>query len=476
MVFNQGRHRTIILSFTGIISFFLIILFFLIGSNLFAQNQDKNFQSIDTETYLLYTQQKWDSLIKTGNQAIKSGVDYFYLRQRIGIAYYNTENYLKAAQQFEKALKFNSSDATTKEYLYYCYIFSNQKKEAGILASTFNTVLKNKIQPHNNLLEKLYLETGPTFSNNINNNEIVRTNGNSNNNDPTKNRNWAQDLNGNKYYAHFGFELNISKRISTYLGYSFLSISKLKQINKSNILPPGNFYYYRLYSDDYNLYQNEFYGNVKIALGKGFLLTPAYHMLYVEYNTIYPVTSFMPSLAADVIATDTSFINQIVALSLNKNISVFNLGITTSWSDLNNKDQYQLGGIFTWFPKGNLNLYTTSSLVSAWQEEENRIVFDQLIGGKVAEKLWIEGYITLGEMVNFNEKNAFVVHNSGDVIKFRTGLNFIVLLSEKVELSFRYIYLQEEGYRVYNTTEGILNVSLLNYQNNTIIGGLKWTL
>ena len=144
MVLNQGRH-TIILSFTGIILFFLIILFSTIGLSSFSQNPNENFRSVDKSTYLQYTQKNWDSLIQIGNHAVKSGIDYFYLRQRLGIAYYNKENYLKAAQQFEKALKFNSSDATAQEYLYYCYIYSNQKKEARILSSKFNTSLEDKM-------------------------------------------------------------------------------------------------------------------------------------------------------------------------------------------------------------------------------------------------------------------------------------------------------------------------------------------
>jgi hypothetical protein len=132
--------------------------------------------------------------------------------------------------------------------------------------------------------------------------------------------------------------------------------------------------------------------------------------------------------------------------------------------------------LLTWYPKGNPNLYTTTSFISAWEDGDNRMVIDQLIGGKVLKKLWIEGYVTLGEMKNYNEKNAFIVQNSGDTIKFRTGLNIILLLSEKIELSFRYIYLQEEGYRITWTAITGLQINSVEYQNNTIIGGIKWTL
>jgi len=471
MEFNQGQHTTIIVSFAGINSAFLIILFILIITSSFAQNPNEDFQSVDKSTYLLYTQKNWDSLIQIGNQALKSGVDYFYLRERIGIAYYENGNYLKAIKHFEQALNFNESDGTTQEYLYYSYIYSNRKNEAGVLSTKFNASLEEKLNTQkNNVFEKVYLETGPTFSNNIKQNQIQRPRFNNN-------TSLGQDLNDDKYYVHAGFEVNISKRISAYLGYSFLTISKLKQILFPGIFPPGNQNLGPFYNDEYKLFQNEFYGNLKFYLGSGFSLSLAYHFINVNYSTIYPDVQPDYVLFDHVIYLNTSFNNHVVSLSINKRVSLFDFGITTSWSNLNYKNQYQVGGIFTWFPNGNLNLYTTSSLVSAcaWEEKKNRLVFDQLIGGKVAKKLWIEGYVTLGEMVNYNEKNAFVVHNSGDKIKFRTGLNFIVLLSEKIELSVRYIYLQEEGYRSVDSIEDSQNTTTINYQNNTIIGGLKWT-
>lgn len=470
MKFNHSVHTIKNSSTTGIFYTLCIFLFSLAGSISLAQNANTDFQSIDKTTYLLYTQKNWDSLIQIGNQALKSGVDYFYLRQRIGIAWYEKENYFKAVKHFEKALKFNASDATTQEYLYYSYIFSNRTKEARVLSGKFNSSLANKLQTQNKtIFEKIYVETGPTFSNNIDKNKIQRSFG-GNGLDYQE-----QDLNDDKYYVHAGFEINLSQRISAYLGYSFLTISKLKQINTQPVLPPGNNNFGRLYNYEYNLFQNEFYGNMKFLFGKGFIFTPAYHLINVKYNTIHYNPDQPPPLPNNVSEVDTSFTNHIISMGLNKNISIFQVGLFTSWSNLNNKYQYQFGGLFTWYPKGNLNLYTTTSFVSAWEDDDNRINFDQLVGGKAAKKLWIEGYVTFGEMVNYNERNAFIVQNSGDKIKFRTGLNFIVLLSEKMELSFRYIYLQEEGYRiVYSATEG-QQINSVEYKNNTIIGGIKWT-
>ena len=65
-----------------------IILFFTYSFfNVMAQETMYS-ESIEQKSYQLYLDKKWDELICVGNNAIKNDMDYFYLRMRIGIAYY----------------------------------------------------------------------------------------------------------------------------------------------------------------------------------------------------------------------------------------------------------------------------------------------------------------------------------------------------------------------------------------------------
>lgn len=43
---------------------------------------------IEQKSFQLYVEKNWNELIKFGNQALKSGIDYYYLQIRLGIAYY----------------------------------------------------------------------------------------------------------------------------------------------------------------------------------------------------------------------------------------------------------------------------------------------------------------------------------------------------------------------------------------------------
>ena len=205
----------------GVIST-LFLLF--ISTCLLAQPTDLNSKTIDKKTYRLYLQKNWDSLIITGKQALKENIDYFYLRMRIGIAYYEIENYRKAAYHFEKAIKFNTNDQAALEYLYYCYLNTNRDLEANELSEKFPESLQQKIKPGTNrIINNIYFETGPTFSNNISKNQRSNLMG--------KDSIYGeQDLNDNKYYLQLGLKQYLGKRFSLYLGYSNLTISKLKQI------------------------------------------------------------------------------------------------------------------------------------------------------------------------------------------------------------------------------------------------------
>ena len=122
----------------------LIILIFLSSYFTSSAQTELNFKSVEDSSYALYLKKDWKQLEKFGAQAIHNKIDYFYLRERIGIAYYEQKKYQLAAPQFEKAKAFNSSDELTQEYLFYSYAFNNRYDEALHLTKHFSKDLKKK--------------------------------------------------------------------------------------------------------------------------------------------------------------------------------------------------------------------------------------------------------------------------------------------------------------------------------------------
>jgi hypothetical protein len=450
------------------------------------------YKLVDQETSRHFLFHDWDSLIYTGNKGLKSGTDYFYLRYRLGIAYFNKENYLKASQHLEKSLGFNSMDEPAMENLYYSYLCANRTLEAKALTTKFPFRLNEKLKTSKiKLFDNFYFEPGLTISNNIEKNEKENFNEQRGNRDlPAKDQVLyaQQDLNDDKYFINTGAKLNFSRKISAFVGYGYLTTSKLKQIQTSDLVS-GDTYdtVIKFYSNNYKLYQNEAYANAQIFFWKGFTVTPALHYLNVYFNTIFANTNIMDTLIPQIDTipvklteyiiseNDTSFNNFVTSLSISKTLSLFKLSLNGTWSNLNNKKQYQAGGIVVFYPKGNLDLYTTTSVVSTWQDNINKFIIEQQVGVKMFRKLWAEGFVTLGEMQNYNEKNAFIVYNTGDKIKFRAGVDFIIILSKNIELSFRYRFTAEEG-KLIRYSNRPYEETNIDYQNNTLTGGIKWKL
>ena len=97
--------------------------------NGFSQAQ-VTFRYADSVTYGLYTERNWSKLIIKGKEAIDEGHDFFYMRMRIGIAYYELKNYAMSAFHFKRALEFNDSDPLALEYLFYSYYLSGRTLQA----------------------------------------------------------------------------------------------------------------------------------------------------------------------------------------------------------------------------------------------------------------------------------------------------------------------------------------------------------
>jgi hypothetical protein len=141
--------------------------------------------------------------------------------------------------------------------------------------------------------------------------------------------------------------------------------------------------------------------------------------------------------------------------------------------------QLQANGSISWYPLGNLDLYSTTSLTGFKYSSDQRLILYQTLGGKVAPKLWLEGLVTFGNLSYYNEKNAFVVYNLPERITFRGGINLIWTLNSHVDLSIMYRYYKREYdyYNYYydtNSSSYLLSTRTIGYNNQGIYGGLKW--
>jgi tetratricopeptide (TPR) repeat protein len=445
----------------------LIMMVFLLFAGLANAQLKIDFSRVDSSMYQASISENWDEVIQVGKEALHHDIDYFYLRMRMGLAYFNKQHYRNSAEQMEKAIEFNPEDPLVKEYLYYALIYSGQDDEAARASSSWRQSFKEEkgIEDRNGI-DGIYLETGPEISNNFDENEMGRL--------PQQFRYREQDLYGNSYYSQLGINLNIKPHITMYAAYSNLIISRQVSVQYKWGETDS------VVSYDYNVRQNSFYLNGKILLAKGWSLTPAINYIHVKTEDI-SIDSLVPigSLDAkyDIRSLGYSFNNMVWSLAFNKQIAVFDLGLFGSYSNLNNMSQMQFGFSAIYYPFGNLNFYGNTTIKGLFEEHDLRPVFSQMLAVKASSFLWIEGFGAFGNLRSTNESNAFVVYNITDDINLKAGLNLIFVISPSVQLSLRYQYMQKEGERTEYSTdlpEGQRTVKL-KYTNQSIIGGLKWT-
>jgi hypothetical protein len=63
---------------------------------------------------------RWGELISAGNRIIAQQIDFKYLRQRIGYAYFIKNDFINSKIHYLKAYEFDNQDPVTILYLYYC--------------------------------------------------------------------------------------------------------------------------------------------------------------------------------------------------------------------------------------------------------------------------------------------------------------------------------------------------------------------
>jgi len=437
---------------------------FLFNAEIAFSQEFPGFVKTDSITFALYEKQQWDELIEVGEAAIKNGIDFYYLRMRLGIARYEQHNYRHAAPHFEKALIFYPGDQLATEYLYYSFLFAGRKSDSRRIIPLLTETTRKKMNlPKAGFLSEIYFEGGPGIS------EY----------DDLK-KNWNHSAKTDSIYSsttyflgynyyHGGLRLNIFPKLSIYQGYGLLNAPAQQNVR-----------YFKTEREQFErtAVQNEYYANVELQLPKGFKITGASHFLWVNYK--YRL-AYYDSLNYD-IAFDTLDINvndYVLSLSVYKDFSFGAINLTGTYGELDNEKVKQLGASFVYFPFGNINFYGTTGLVNFWDTTGYHAIFTQEIGCRVFKNIWLEGNVTIGQLQNYAEKNAFVVYNAPEEINNKYEAVLIYAAPKHLEISLRYRYLQRESGTVnyyFNSFDNKYypDITKTNYPFHSIIGGIKW--
>lgn len=438
---------------------FAYTVFFVMTMFLPHQVQAENSPADDYEilTYRLYIQQKWDSLIIVGERAIAEGYDYYYMRARVGIAAFELQKYTRAILHLKVALNFNNSEPYISELVYHSYVYSGREDEARAYLASLPSQTAESIGVAS-MRPSVYMETGPLFSNHISKFDDERQPGNGLYSEAY--------LNKSAYYFLAGSLIPIGYRGLVNLAWSGMNFNKIRRVDIT---------YIDSLSGEYKVKQSEGYLSTSFLLGSRIKITPAVRVSNVSYGN--PLTS------------DDTLVQRLIGHS--ESTAYYDIAyggevsfLAPYWSasagfwalEVDKTDYKQATASFFLRPLGNLNFYSFTNLSYKNNGFEGSLIYHQMAGGKIYNKLWAEAFYTQGDLTGTGENNLQVFYNAFDKAKNRFGLRLIYTLNDHLKFSLRGQVFTREGTELYFDETGNSGIYSFNYQTLSITGGASWNL
>ena len=396
---------------------YLILLFLILP--FVSGSQEITFQYADSVTYGQYMRGSWDSLIITGKKAIRDDIDFKYLRQRIGYAYFQKGDYPESIKYYEKAYYFDKYDEITNLYLYYAATNIGEYSYAMYHAGKLSEETQNFI----GLKPFVPLSFADLEYNHKWNNQTNRS-------DPD--------------YLKIGLNTRLNYSWNLYQAFSRYS-------QDAN------------YADEYNEYRSkisqfEYYALLSKSIGPKFGFDIGYHFIKSNFDT----QTWDLVLNEMTESNDTlNYPGHLFFTKIRYKLNRFNISSSASLYSTSFNKTYQIGlNLGTGLP-GRNNIYLWNSIYYMKDNYDSWLVSSHSAGLSLLKKFWLEASATFGNLSNFAEMNGMYVYNSFDPTSLKTGLSLYFYMNKHVNIFVNY------------SIEKKQNIYLLNnYIQNSISSGL----
>lgn len=374
--------------------------------------QVKSFQQADSISYALYQKADWKQLIVFGKQAINSGFDFSNLRLRLGYASFSTKNFKAAIKEYNTVLKNNSNNQIARYYSYLCHNYLNLQLLASYNAAYIDTAQLKK----ENIFPYDWIDAGIESGIKIPRNDF-RSKGTCLHVFLSNRLSWKVQLEQSVQFYGQSFDNSMHEEDEIRA-----ALDKLKSADQ----------------------QIEYYAKVSYAISGNTALLGAYHYLNTHYQTV-------------------GYNSNIGFAGIKYASTYFNLQGDIDFGYLLDHylQQYNVG--FTFYPIGNLNLYTIGRGTYILQNGAGQIIYNQALGFKLCKNLWSETSATFGNLDNYNEADGLYVYDLIDATKLKLGETAFYQLKKYAQLQVNYTF--EKKQDEYHD---------LNYNQHSVTLGILW--
>lgn len=163
----------------------MLVFFIYLGK---GNTQTISSKALEDSSYNLYLSSSHEQQIKLVKFAISQGMDYYYLRLRLGIAFLGIGDYKNAIHHLNKARKLNHSGTETIPYIRDCAL--------ALGMENLDRYTKKKMDIPVGFLKMIYAESGTKFST-------------------------FNDTVGHTYFGHYGMQFALGSKFTSYQSYAF---------------------------------------------------------------------------------------------------------------------------------------------------------------------------------------------------------------------------------------------------------------
>lgn len=433
-----------------------LILVLLMVTTLQAQEKSLSYKEVDSTTYALYLSEDWKSLLEIGKKSRTAGIDFYYLKVRMGIAYYNEGKMLSAIKLLEEAYAVNTYDAIVQEYLYWAYRYSGLILESHLFYEKMTKQVTDKIQLDLPFVTALDLSVLAT--NNSDYDQLLLANDNVNNNET---RYFP------KNYQLFSLGLNhpFSKRVNFYHRLSIMPTSSVQQENLLGVIT----------NTPFKVDETRYYADMTIGLGNRWYLDTYFNVIFGKYDNLNLTAEISargprnttPSSSSSSTINYTDFV---FGGSLTKASYYVRNTVNASVSNLNGFNQFQAGYTMLLYPLGSTLLVPFGAIQFQNQNANSNMIYTGGLSVNTA-KFSATGYGNMGELNNFVVNNGLTIYNQSATALNEFGL-IMEFYTKNAILKVGYSFMEMEDY--YYTQDQILIPEKYQFNQQNIIGEITW--
>ena len=430
----------------------LILLLFLF---VVSAQKKLSFVEVDSKSFELYQQQKWNELIDFSEEAREQGIDFFYLQARTGIAFYNLKKYRFASDWFLKAWENDKSFEWLQEYLYYSLIYSGRNVEASKIANNFSVAFKQKIYYQKMKPLRAAAEVGYSF-----NPDFDKLSGTSFDEEINVGSDYGEAyILKNYHFETFDYSHQIAPGVFLNHNFTHLGIDREEQV-----------FWGSRYSFPIKVTQNQYFINPIFVLKNKWYISSSANVIWGNSDLIlgdYNPNTFYSS--------NKKFSDFIFSTSTWTHWGNFSPGAEINLANIYDNGFTQLSGWITWYPLSNTNLYFTPRVYFK-SDSENGFGYNTfgISGGAQIGPVHFTGQYLNGDMNNFIEPAGYVVANfPGRSEQKFTGSCYFPT-GKRYQFVLRFINQNVfEKYQVYNNRiPG--NSMEYKFTKQTLTGGISW--